>query len=150
MKTFSAKAEEVDRQWWVIDASDQVVGKVAERAAVLLRGKHKPIFTAHCDTGDFVVIINAEKAVFTGRKELQKIYHRYSGYMGGHKSESPKELRERHPERMLELAVRGMVPHNRLGRKILKKLKVYKGAAHPHEAQNPKEIAPAPAKGAAA
>ena len=114
--------------------------RLPSRAARLLRGKHKPIFTPHCDTGDFVVVINAEKAVFTGRKEQQKVYHRYSGYMGGHKSENPKSLRERHPERMIELAVRGMIPHNRLGRQMLKKLKVYKGDSHPHEAQNPQGL----------
>lgn len=141
MKTFSAKAQDVERQWWVIDAADQVVGKVAEQAARLLRGKHKPIFTSHVDTGDFVVIVNAEKAVFTGRKELQKVYTRYTGYVGGHKSDTPASLRARHPEKMLELAVKGMVPHNKLGRQILKKLKVYSGQDHPHEAQNPQALA---------
>ena len=141
MKTFSAKAQDVERQWWVIDASDQVVGKVAEHAARLLRGKHKAIYTSHVDTGDFVVIINADKAVFTGRKEFQKTYSRYSGYVGGQKTDTPASLRARHPEKMLELAVKGMIPHNRLGRQILKKLKVYKGANHPHEAQNPQPIA---------
>ena len=141
MKTFSAKAQDVERQWWVIDAADQVVGKVAENAARLLRGKHKPIFTPHIDSGDFVVVINAEKAVFTGRKELQKTYTRYTGYVGGHKSDTPATLRERHPEKLIELAVKGMIPHNKLGRQILKKLKVYKGDSHPHEAQNPQSKA---------
>ena len=141
MKTFSAKAQDVERQWWVIDAAYQVVGRVAEQAARLLRGKHKPIFTSHVDTGDFVVIINADKAVFTGRKELEKVYTRYTGYVGGQKRDSPATLRARHPEQLIEFAVKGMVPHNKLGRQVLKKLKVYKGAEHPHEAQNPQSLA---------
>jgi large subunit ribosomal protein L13 len=141
MKTFSAKAEEVDRKWYVIDAENQIVGRVAEKAAVLLRGKHKPIFTSHVDTGDFVIVINAEKAVFTGKKETQKEYMAFSGFIGGHHSESVKSRRARHPELIIESAVKGMVPHNRLGRSILRKLHVYKGTDHPHQAQ-----APAPLK----
>jgi large subunit ribosomal protein L13 len=140
MKTFSAKAQDVDRQWWVIDAEGKVVGKVAREAAVLLRGKHKPIFTSHVDTGDFVVIINADKAVLTGRKETEKVYTRFSGYVGGLKKESPADVRGSYPERILERAVWGMIPHNRLGRQIYRKLKVYAGAEHPHEAQQPKEF----------
>jgi large subunit ribosomal protein L13 len=131
MKTFSAKAEEVERKWHLIDAENQVVGRVAERAAVLLRGKHKAIFTNHVDTGDFVVIVNAEKAVFTGKKEVQKEYMSYSGYIGGHK---------RHPELIVEGAVQGMIMHNRLGRTILRKLHVYKGPEHPHTAQAPQPV----------
>jgi large subunit ribosomal protein L13 len=137
MKTFSAKAEEVDRKWWVIDATDKVLGQVAVEAARLLRGKHKPIFTPHCDTGDFVVVINAEKVKLTGKKELEKVYTRYTGYVGNQKRTSPEKIRESHPERLVEYAVRGMIPHNRLGRQIYSKLKVYTGPEHPHEAQSP-------------
>ena len=137
MKTISAKASELQRKWFIIDAADQVVGQVAERAAVLLRGKHKPIYTPHIDSGDFVVVINAKKAVFSGKKEVQKQYMSFSGFMGGHKSESPKARRERRPELLIETAVKGMIPHNRLGRAIYRKLKVYAGAEHPHEAQQP-------------
>lgn len=135
MKTFSAKAEEIDRKWYVIDAENQVLGEVAVAAARLLRGKDKPIFTSHVDCGDFVVVINADKVRVTGRKEEQKVYTSYSGYVGGQKRETVEKLRERRPELIVERAVRGMVPHNRLGRQILKKLKVYAGSEHPHEAQ---------------
>ena len=137
MKTFSAKAPEVTRKWILIDAENQVVGRVAEKAAVLLRGKHKPIYTAHCDTGDFVVVINARKAVFTGAKETDKEYMSFSGFMGGHKSETVERRRLRRPEMLIESAVRGMIPHNRLGRQMFKKLHVYADAKHPHEAQQP-------------
>ena len=137
MKTFSAKAVDVERKWHIIDAADQILGDVAVHAANLLRGKNKPIFTPHVDTGDFVVVINAEKVRLSGRKEEQKVYHRYSGYVGGHHVDSPRTLRERAPERMIEFAVKGMVPRNRLGRQIVKKLKVYPGSEHPHEAQSP-------------
>ncbi|MEM6910127.1 MAG: 50S ribosomal protein L13 [Verrucomicrobiota bacterium] len=137
MKTFSAKAETTERQWWVIDATGRVVGDVAVQAARLLRGKNKPTFTPHVDTGDFVVIVNAEKAEFTGTKELNKVYFRHTGWVGGVRTETPASLREKHPERILEHAIKGMIPHNRLGRQIIKKLKVYPGAEHPHQAQNP-------------
>ena len=137
MKTFSAKPTEVERKWHLIDADGKVIGRVAVEAARLLRGKHKPSFTPHVDTGDFVVIINAENAVFTGRKEDQKIYTRYSGYVGGQKRETPRQVRAKHPERLIERAVAGMVPRNRLGRQVLSKLKVYSGSEHPHEAQSP-------------
>ena len=137
MKTFSAKAKDVDRKWYIIDASEQILGDVAVRAASLLRGKGKPIFTPHADTGDFVIVINAEKVKFSGRKEKQKIYHRYSGYVGGHHEDTPETLRERAPERIIEFAVKGMIPRNRLGRQIFKKLKVYAGSDHPHQAQEP-------------
>ncbi len=136
-RTFSAKANEVERKWWVIDAQDQVLGRVAVRAATLLRGKGKPIFTPHMDAGDFVIVINAEKVRVTGKKEEAKIYTSFSGYVGGHKSETVKARRERRPELLVERAVRGMIPHNRLGRSIYTKLKVYRGAEHPHEAQQP-------------
>ena len=137
MKTFSAKAAEVDRKWWLIDARDQPLGRVAAKAAVLLRGKHKPIFTPHVDTGDFVIVINAEKVTLGGKKEEDKVYTSFSGYVGGHKSETVKSRRARHPELLVERAVRGMIPHNRLGRSAYTKLKVYTGAAHPHSAQQP-------------
>jgi large subunit ribosomal protein L13 len=140
MKTFSAKASEVQRQWWLIDAKDQVLGRVAETAAVLLRGKHKPIYTTHVDTGDFVIVINAGKVRVTGKKDVQKTYTSYSGYVGGHHSETFKARRERHPELVVERAVRGMIPHNRLGRSVYTKLKVYKGEAHPHESQQPQPV----------
>ena len=137
MKTFSAKAAEVDRKWWLIDAQNQPLGRVAAKAAVLLRGKHKAIFTPHVDTGDFVVVINCEKVTLGGSKEEDKVYTSFSGYVGGHKSESVKSRRARHPELLVERAVRGMIPHNRLGRSAYTKLKVYAGAAHPHSAQQP-------------
>lgn len=141
MKTFSAKANEVDRKWWVIDAKDEILGQVAVTAANLLRGKGKPIFTPHVDTGDFVVVINADKVRVSGKKETDKVYTSYSGYVGGHKSESVRQRRERRPELLVERAVRGMIPHNRLGRALYTKLKVYAGTEHPHEAQQPQPIA---------
>src|SRR3954452_13335656 len=140
MKTFSAKASEVDRQWWIIDAKDQILGRVAERAANLLRGKQKVIFTPHVDTGDFVVVINAEKVRLTGKKEELKSYMSFSGFVGGHKSESARARRARHPELLVEKAVKGMIPHNRLGRSVYRKLKVYRGDAHPHTAQQPEAV----------
>ncbi len=140
MKTFSAKAEAIDRKWYVIDADNQVVGRVAEKAAVLLRGKDKALFTPHVDCGDHVVVINAGKAVFTGKKEVQKKYTSYSGYIGGEKIESPKQVRARRPELLVERAIKGMIPHNRLGRSVLKKVHVYAGSEHPHEAQNPQPV----------
>jgi len=137
MKTFSAKAHEVERNWWIIDAEDKVLGQLAVEAANILRGKNKPIFTPHVDTGDFVVVINADKVRFTGNKEEQKLYTRYSGWVGGQKVDNPRSLRAKAPERIIEKAVTGMIPHNKLGRAIVKKLKVYAGTDHPHEAQNP-------------
>jgi large subunit ribosomal protein L13 len=137
MRTFSAKANEVDRKWWIIDAKDQVLGRVAVKAANLLRGKEKAIVTPHVDTGDFVIVINADKVRVTGKKEEQKTYTSFSGYVGGHKSESFKQRKARHPELLIERAVRGMIPHNRLGRAIYTKLKVYRGTEHPHASQQP-------------
>lgn len=137
MKTFSAKAPEVKRQWWVIDAKNQHLGHVAVKAANLLRGKHKAIFTPHVDTGDFVVVINASEVQIGGKKETQKTYMSFSGFVGGHKSETFRQRRERRPELIIERAVKGMIPHNRLGRSIYGKLKVYGGAEHPHSGQNP-------------
>jgi large subunit ribosomal protein L13 len=140
MKTFSAKASEVSRKWWVIDARNQVLGKVAVKAVNLLRGKEKTVFTPHVDTGDFVIVINAEKVRLSGKKEEQKTYMSFSGYVGGHKSENARARRMRHPELLVERAVRGMIPHNRLGRRVYRKLKVYCGDSHPHAAQLPEAV----------
>jgi large subunit ribosomal protein L13 len=140
MRTISAKANEVKRNWWVIDAADQVLGRVAAKAANLLRGKEKAIFTPHVDTGDFVVVINADKVRLTGKKETAKSYMSFSGFVGGHKSETVKARRARRPELLVEGAVKGMIPHTRLGRAQITKLKVYAGASHPHSAQNPVAI----------
>jgi large subunit ribosomal protein L13 len=140
MKTFSAKASEIQRQWWIIDAKDQILGQVAVKAATLLRGKEKAIFTPHVDTGDFVIVINAEKVRVTGKKEDQKSYMSFSGFVGGHKTENLGSRRVRHPELLVERAVRGMIPHNRLGRSVYTKLKVYCGEAHPHSAQQPQVV----------
>jgi len=140
MKTFSAKAPEVPRKWWVIDANNQVLGHVAVKAANLLRGKEKPIYTPHIDTGDFVIVINAEKVRLTGKKEEQKSYMSFSGYVGGHKSENVRARRVRHPELLVERAIRGMIPHTKLGRGVYRKLKVYRGNTHPHGAQQPANV----------
>jgi len=137
IRTFSAKAHEVQRNWWVIDAEGQTLGRLAVKAANLLRGKEKPIFTPHCDTGDFVVVVNAEKVKVSGKKEVDKSYMSFSGFVGGHKTENVKSRRARHPELLVEHAIRGMIPHNRLGRAVYTKLKVYAGPDHPHSAQNP-------------
>ena len=137
MKTFSAKGHEVQRDWYVIDATDKVLGRVASEVALRLRGKHKPEFTPHVDTGDFIVIINAGKLRVTGTKATEKTYYRHSGYPGGLRSVSYGELLAKHPERAVEKAVRGMLPKNTLGRQMLSKLKVYAGPHHPHEAQQP-------------
>lgn len=142
MKTFSAKAPEVKRQWWIIDAKNQYLGHVAVQAANLLRGKHKPIFTTHVDTGDFVIVINASEVQVSGKKETQKTYMSFSGFVGGHKSETFRQRRERRPELLIEKAVKGMIPHNRLGAKIYTKLKVYSGAEHPHKAHKPQPAQP--------
>src|ERR1700756_1583903 len=137
MRTFSAKASDIERKWYIVDANNQPLGRGAVKFANLLRGKLKPIFTPHVDTGDFVVVINAEKVRLTGKKDEQKTYMSFSGYVGGHKSETAQHRRERRPELLIEHAVKGMIPHNRLGRAIFTKLKVYKGDKHPHEAQQP-------------
>lgn len=141
MNTFSAKAEQVDRKWWIIDAKDQILGEVAVTAANVLRGKNKPIFTPHVDTGDYVVVINAGDVRLSGKKETQKIYTRVSGYVGNKKVETVEKVRERHPELLIERAVKGMIPHNSLGRTILKKLKVYADDQHPHQGQAPTPLA---------
>jgi len=135
MKTYSPKAKEIERKWWVIDATDKTLGRIATQIANLLMGKHKPIYAPHTDTGDYVVVINAAKVKVTGKKTEQKIYYRYSGYPGGLKSQKLEELLRKNPSRVIELAVKRMLPHNSLGRAMFKKLKVYPGTEHPHQAQ---------------
>ncbi|WP_067174844.1 50S ribosomal protein L13 [Microtetraspora niveoalba] len=137
MRTFSPKPNDVERQWYVIDATDVVLGRLASHVATLLRGKHKPIFAPHVDTGDFVIIVNADKVALTGNKLEQKKAYRHSGYPGGLRSVSYGELMEKRPDRAVEKAVKGMLPKNALGRKMAKKLKVYAGSEHPHQAQKP-------------
>lgn len=140
MKTFTAKPYEVARQWYVVDAQGQTLGRLATRIATVLRGKHKPIYTPHVDCGDYVIVVNADKINVTGQKLDQKIYYRHSGYPGGIKQVTLRRRLQTHPERVVESAVRGMLPKNRLGRKMFKKLKVYAGPDHPHEAQQPKPL----------
>jgi len=139
MKTFSAKPAEVKREWYVVDAADKVLGRVATEIATRLRGKHKPEYTPHVDTGDHIVVINAEKIAVTGKKEEDKIYYHHTGFPGGIKDVNVRQLRERAPTRILENAVRGMLPKNSLGRAMLKKLHLYVGAEHNHAAQQPKK-----------
>ena len=141
MKTFMAKKEEQKPRWYVVDASGKVLGKVAVKVANVLRGKVKPTFTSHIDTGDFVVVVNAEKVVLTGKKETDKQYMTYSQYPGKEKRFAPKDLRAKHPEDLINRAVRGMIPKNRLCRAMITKLKVYRGAVHPHAAQKPEALA---------
>ncbi len=140
MRTYSPKATEVTREWHVIDATDVVLGRLATQAATLLRGKHKPTFAPHVDTGDFVIIINAEKIALSGAKREQKMDYRHSGYPGGLTATPYSELLENNPRRMVEKAVAGMLPHNRLGNQMIRKLKVYAGPDHPHAAQQPVEF----------
>jgi len=135
-----AKKDEIKRKWHLVDAKGKTLGRLASRIAILLRGKHKPTFTPHLDTGDFVVVINAEKVVLTGKKWKEKLYIHHSGYPGGLKSISAEKMWEKHPERLITMAVQGMLPKNKLGRKLIKKLKVYAGEAHPHQAQLPEPI----------
>ena len=140
MRTYSPKASELSHEWFVIDATDVVLGRLASQAATLLRGKHKPTFAAHMDNGDFVIIINADKVALTGSKLAQKHAYRHSGYPGGLTATSYAELLEKNPERAIEKAIRGMLPKNTLGDQQLGKLKVYRGASHPHAAQQPKNF----------
>ena len=140
MRTFAAKKEEIEREWYVVDAEGQTLGRLASKIAPILKGKHKPIYTPHLDCGDFVVVINAEKVRVTGRKMDQKFYYRHSGYPGGIKSISLRDQLVRHPERVVQAAVRGMLPKNKLGRRMIKKLKVYAGDSHPHAAQQPESL----------
>lgn len=139
-KTISTKPADVERAWFVVDAENQVVGRLASRVASILRGKHKPSFTPHVDTGDFVVVINADKVRFTGSKETDKEYFRHSGYPGGVTIRTPREVRTKRPTFMVENAVKGMLPKGPLGRQMIKKLKVYAGTEHPHGAQQPQEL----------
>jgi large subunit ribosomal protein L13 len=140
VKTYAVKASEIERSWWVVDATDQTLGRLATRIATLLEGKHKPIYSPHLDTGDHVVVLNAARIRVTGDKLRQKSYYRHSGYPGGLREESLEHLLERKPELVIERAVKGMLPQNRLGRAMFRKLKVYPGADHPHQAQQPQPI----------
>ena len=143
MKTHLPKVNLDQRKWHVIDANGAVLGRLAAQVANVLRGKNKPIYTPHLDAGDFVVVVNAEKVIVTGKKETEKKFMTYSGWKGGEKYTSVSQIRARHPEKLIMHAVRGMVPKNRLGRVLMTKLKVYKGAEHPHSAQQPEPLAPA-------
>ncbi len=138
--TYFAKHSDIQSKWWVVDANGAILGRLASMIASRLRGKHNPLFTPHIDTGDHVVVINAEKIVLTGKKLEKKQYHRHSGYIGGLKSITAGKLLEKKPEDLVRFAVKGMLPKNRLGRSLFKKLKVYSGANHPHEAQNPEVL----------
>lgn len=140
MRTYSATPREIEREWLVVDAQGQTLGRLATRIASVLRGKHKPIYSPHLDCGDFVIVVNAEKVAVTGRKLDQKFYYRHSGYPGGLKEIDLRKQLQLHPERVVESAVRGMLPKNRLGRKLFKKLKVYAGPTHPHQAQQPRPL----------
>ena len=140
MKTFSAKPAEVKRDWYVVDADGKTLGRLASEIARRLRGKHKPEYTPHVDTGDYIVVVNAEKVRVTGNKEKDKIYYRHTGYIGHLKSVSLGKLRDSHPERIIQNAVKGMLPKNPLGRAMFRKLKVYEGSEHSHQAQQPKEL----------
>ena len=140
MKTATPKAEQIKQDWYLIDASDQVLGRLATKVATLLRGKNKPYFSPHLDTGDFVIVINAEKIKLTGNKEILKTYKRYSGYPGGLSEIPYKRMLLEKPEDIIQHAVKGMLPKNILGRKLIRKLKIYKGNEHPHSAQNPQAI----------
>ena len=139
-KSYMANAQNIQKKWYVVDASDLVLGRLSTEVAVLLRGKHKPTFTPHVDCGDFVIIVNASKVNLTGNKLNDKIYYNHSGYTGGLRERTAKEMRENYPVEMIKRAVRGMIPHTRLGRQVAKKLFVYEGAEHPHMAQKPVEM----------
>jgi len=140
VRTYSTKPEDIKREWFVIDATGMTLGRLATQIATVLKGKHKPIYSPHMDTGDFVVVVNAHKVRVTGRKMDQKFYYRHSGYPGGLKEISLRDQLDRHPDRVIRFAVRGMLPKNRLGRQMIKKLKVYATPGHPHEAQQPKPM----------
>jgi len=140
MKTISAKKTEIERTWYVVDASDKVLGRLATRIATILRGKHKAQYTPHVDTGDFIVVVNADKVRLTGKKETDKVYYTHSGWVGGIKDETAGEMRAKYPERLIENAVWGMLPKGPLGREMFGKLKVYAGSEHPHSAQQPQPL----------
>lgn len=139
-RTFVANESEIEKKWFVVDASDKIVGRLATEVASRLRGKHKPIYTPHADTGDFIIVINADKVQLTGRKLDQKKYYRYSGFIGGLKEITARKQLEKKPEEIIRHAVKGMLPKNKLGRRMFKKLKVYAGPEHPHEAQQPEPL----------
>ena len=140
MKTFSAKPHTVKRDWYVIDAENKVLGRLATEIARRLRGKHKPEYTPHVDTGDYIVIVNAEKVALTGNKKTDKVYYHHTGYPGGIKAKTAEKMRQEHPERIIEKAVKGMLPKNPLGRAMFRKLKIYAGPEHQHQAQQPKPL----------
>ncbi|MDD4568748.1 MAG: 50S ribosomal protein L13 [Tepidanaerobacteraceae bacterium] len=140
MSTFMAKKEEVKRDWYVIDASGKPLGRLATKVAMILRGKHKPTYTPHVDTGDYVVIVNADKAILTGKKMDNKMYYNHTGYPGGIKAQNFRSFMSKSPEKVVYKAIWGMLPHNVLGRQMIKKLKIYKGEQHPHEAQQPQPL----------
>lgn len=140
MKTYMATPSTIERKWYVVDAEGQTLGRLASEVATVLRGKHKPTYTPHLDTGDFVIVINAEKIKLTGRKESQKMYYRFTGYVGNLKKITYKTMMEKHPDRIIQLAVKGMIPHNVLGRQVMDKLHVYAGSEHPHQAQKPEVL----------
>lgn len=140
MKTYSAKPKDIQREWFVVDADGIPLGRIATKVATILRGKHKPMYTPNIDVGDHVIVINAEKVAMTGRKAQSKVYYRHSGYPGGLKEITFQRMIEKHPERVIEIAVKGMLPHNSLGRQMYRKLKVYAGSEHPHTAQQPKAL----------
>lgn len=139
-RTFSAKKSDMEEKWWLVDAQSKVLGRMASEIAQVLRGKNKPIFTPHVDTGDFVIVINADKVRFTGKKLKDKVYYHHSGYIGGLKSITAEKLMQKDPTEVVHRAVKGMLPKNRLGRKLIKKLKVYAGGEHPHQAQQPETL----------
>jgi len=140
MKTLSIKKDQIEREWYIVDATNKKLGRLASNIAQIIRGKHKPFFTPNLDMGDFVVVINADKVALSGNKNEQKEYWRHTGYPGGQKTVSFKAMKEKHPERIISSAVKGMLPHNRLGRKLFNHLKVYSGNNHPHASQNPKVL----------
>lgn len=140
MRTFNSKSTDIDRKWYIVDATDQVLGRVATRIATVLRGKHKPVFSPHADTGDFIIVVNADKVLLTGKKEEQKMYFRHTGYPGGGKFTTVAEMRKKHPERIIANAVKGMLPRGPLGRQQFRKLKIYAGSDHPHQAQRPEPL----------
>lgn len=150
MKTYTPRATDIEQSWWVVDADGQILGRLASRVASILRGKHKPQFTPHLDLGDYVVVVNAEKIAVTGQRLTQKMYYRHSGYPGGLREQTLEEVLAKTPDRVVRLAVKGMLPRNRLGRQVFRKLKVYAGPDHPHAAQRPKPLPPDMVAGGAA
>jgi large subunit ribosomal protein L13 len=140
MKTFAAKEHEIEKKWYLIDAKEKVLGRIATEIATILRGKNKPIFTPHVDTGDYVVVVNADKVILTGNKMAKKTYYHHSGYVGGLKETTAKKMLEKKPENIIKFAVKGMLPKNSLGRRQLRKLKIYAGPEYPHQAQQTKKL----------